>query len=79
MKLRTLYKEGDEVVITHTHKNDLGKHGIIIEKRCSFCKIQILNSDGTPELNWQNNKPVILNHTYAQFKKIEDEQNSRKD
>lgn len=31
--------------------------------------IQILNEDGTPELNWQNNKPIIVNHTYAQFKK----------
>lgn len=72
MKLRTLYNEGDEVIITSTHNNDLGKHGIIVEKRCSFCKIQILNPDGTKELNPQNNKPVILNHTYAQFKKAED-------
>jgi hypothetical protein len=70
MKLRNLYEEGDHVEITSTHNNDLHKEGIIVEKRCSFCKIQILNPDGTPELNPQNNKPVILNHTYAQFKKV---------
>lgn len=71
MKLRTLYNEGDHVIITSTHNKDLGKEGIIVEKRCSFCKIQILNPDGSLELNPQNNKPVILNHTYAQFKKVE--------
>ena len=71
MKLRNLYEEGDHVIITSTHNNDLGKEGIIVEKRCSFCKIQILKEDGTPELNWQNNKPIILNHTYVQFKKKE--------
>ena len=71
MKLRNLYEEGDHVIITSTHNTDLGKEGIIVEKRCSFCKIQLLNKDGSPELNLQNNKPVILNHTYAQFKKIE--------
>ena len=49
--------------------NDLNKTGIIVEKRCSFCKIQLLNPDGSKELNPQNNKPVIVNHTYAQFKK----------
>ena len=69
MKLRNLYNEGDHVIITSTHKDDLNKEGIIVEKRCSFCKIQILNKDGTPLLNWQNNKPIIYNHTYAQFKK----------
>ena len=79
MKLRTLYDEGDKVVITATHGTDLGKQGIIVEKRCSFCKIQLLNPDGTPELNWQNNKPIIVNHTYVQFKKIEDEQNNGED
>lgn len=70
MKLRNLYNQGDKVQITSTHGNDLNKEGIIVEKRCSFCKIQLLNPDGTPELNWQNNKPIIVNHTYAQFKKI---------
>lgn len=75
MKLRTLYNEGDKVVITATHNNDLGKKGIIVEKRCSFCKIQILNPDGTPELNPQNHKPIVLNHTYVQFKKVEKEEN----
>lgn len=70
MKLRNLYNQGDKVQITSTHGNDLNKEGIIVEKRCSFCKIQLLNPDGTPELNWQNNKPIVVNHTYAQFKKI---------
>lgn len=69
MKLRNLYNEGDEVIIIRTHGNDLNKTGIIVEKRCSFCKIQLLNPDGSKELNPQNNKPVIVNHTYAQFKK----------
>ncbi len=73
MKLRTLYNEGDRVVITETHGTDLGKQGIIVEKRCSFCKIQLLNPDGTEELNPQNNKPVVVNHTYVQFKKKEDD------
>lgn len=72
MKLRTLYQEGDRVVITSTHGNDLGDQGIIVEKRCSFCKIQLLNPDGTLKLNWQNNKPIIVNHTYVQFKKVEE-------
>ncbi len=79
MKLRTLYNEGDKVVITATHGTDLGKKGIIVEKRCSFCKIQLLNPDGTPELNWQNNKPIIVNHTYVQFKKVKDEQDNGED
>ena len=68
MKLRDLYNKGDKVIITSTHGNDSGKTGIIVEKRSSFFKIQILNEDGTPELNLQNNKPIIVNHTYAQFR-----------
>lgn len=71
MKLRNLYEEGDHVIITSTHNDDLAREGVILEKRCSFCKIGILKDDGTPELNWQNNKPIVHNHTYAQFKKLE--------
>lgn len=71
MKHYKLFKVGDKVQITATHKDDLNKIGIIQEVRCSFCKIMILKEDGTPEVNWQNNKPIIYNHTYAQFKKVE--------
>lgn len=70
MKHYKLFKAGDKVQITSTHKDDLDKIGIIQEVRNSFCKILILKPDGTPELNWQNNKPIIYNHTYAQFKKV---------
>lgn len=70
MKHYKLVKVGDKVKITSTHKDDLNKIGIIQEVRCSFCKIMILKEDGTPEVNWQNNKPIIYNHTYAQFKKV---------
>lgn len=71
MKHYKLFKVGDKVQVIATHKDDLNKIGIIQEVRCSFCKIMILKEDGTPEVNWQNNKPIIYNHTYAQFKKIE--------
>lgn len=70
MKLRNLFKEGDKVRVVRTHGTDLGKLGIIVEWRCSFCKIQLLNPDGTNELNPQNGKPVIVNHTYGQFEKV---------
>lgn len=70
MKHYKLFNKGDKVIITSTHKDDLDKIGIIQEVRNSYCKIMILNPDGTPELNRQNNKPIIYNHTYAQFKKI---------
>ena len=70
MKLRNLYNVGDHVLIINTHSTDFGKEGIIIERHCSYCKIQLLKSDGTYEVNPQNNKPIIINHTYVQFKKI---------
>lgn len=70
MKHYKLFKVGDKVQITSTHKDDLNKIGIIQEVRNSFCKIMILKADGTLEVNWQNNKPIIYNHTYAQFKKV---------
>lgn len=59
MKNYKLYNKGDKVIITHSHSDDVGKIGTIVEVRCSFCKIAI---DGYP-------KP--LNHTYAQFKHAE--------
>lgn len=55
MKNYKLFKKGDEVIITSTHKDDLGKIGIIREVNNSYCKIAIDNK--------------VYNHTYAQFKK----------
>ena len=57
MKHYKLFKEGDKVVITQTHIDDLGKEGVITLVRPSYCKIMI---DGKER-----------NHTYSQFKKID--------
>lgn len=57
MKHYKLFNEGDKVIITSTHKDDLDKIGIIREVRCSFCKIEI--------------EGKMYNHTYAQFKKVD--------
>jgi len=70
MKNYKNYKEGEKVKILFSHSDDLGCIGLIKEVRNSFCKILILNDDGTPKLNKQNNKPIIKNHTYNQFKKV---------
>lgn len=56
MKNYKLYKEGDEVIIIHTHSDDLGKTGIITCVRPSFCKVVIDNKE--------------RNHTYGQIKKV---------
>lgn len=69
MKLRDLFDEGDLVTIISTHKDDLHKAGRILIKHPSYAEILILNPDGTPERNSQNNEVVIYNHTYVQFKK----------
>lgn len=58
MKNYKLFNVGDIVEIIHSHSDDLGKTGKIVEVRPSFCKIEI---EGY-------NKP--RNHTYGQFKKI---------
>lgn len=58
MKHYKLFNEGDKVIITSTHKDDLDKIGIIREVRCSFCKIEI--------------EGKLYNHTYAQFKKVDE-------
>ena len=61
------YKEfnvGDIVEIIFSHSDDKGKIGTITEVRHSFCKINI-------GINPQNGKPLIVNHTYGQFKKID--------
>lgn len=58
MKHWKLFEVGDKVLITHsTVKEDIGKEGVITERRCSFCKIDIGN-------------PKIRNYTYAQFRKL---------
>lgn len=57
MKHYKLFKEGDKVVITQTHIDDLGKEGVITLVRPSYCKIMIDNKE--------------RNHTYSQFKKID--------
>lgn len=67
MKLRNLFDEGDIVTIISTHKDDLHKKGKILVKHSSYAEIQILNPDNTPEK--KNNKEVIYNHTYVQFRK----------
>lgn len=63
MKNYKQYNVGDEVIILHSHSDDKGKTGTIVEVRHSFCKINI---PGYP-------KP--RNHTYGQFKKINPEIN----
>lgn len=58
MKNYKLFNVGDVVEILHSHSDDKGKIGTIVEVRPSFCKIEI---EGYP-------KPK--NHTYGQFKKV---------
>lgn len=58
MKNYKLFNVGETVEIVHSHSDDLGKIGTIVEVRPSFCKIQI---EGYK-------KP--RNHTYGQFKKV---------
>ena len=62
MKNYKLFNVGDKVEIIHSHSNDIGKIGTIVEVRHSFCKIDI-------GINPQNGKRLIVNHTYGQFKK----------
>lgn len=57
MKHWKLFEVGDKVIITHSHtKEDIGKKGVIVERRNSFCRIDI---------------GKLKNFTYAQFKKDE--------
>ena len=53
------YKEGDEVIILHSHSDDIGKTGVITCVRPSFCKIIIEGQE--------------KNHCYNQFKRINDD------
>lgn len=58
MKHWKLFNAGEKVIITHSHtKEDIGKEGVITERRNSFCKIDIGDK--------------IKNFTYAQFKHLE--------
>lgn len=58
MKNYKLFNAGDQVEIVRSHSNDVGQIGIIILVRPSYCKIQLDNGE-------------IKNHTYGQFKKVE--------
>lgn len=69
MKWSKLFKVGDRVIIVRTNKQDLHKEGIIVGWHLSYCDVQILNPDGTPKLNPQNNKPIVNKHPYGHFKK----------
>lgn len=53
-----LWNVGEKVKIIHSHSDDLGKEGIIIEVRPSFCKIEI-EGYSRPK-----------NHTYGQFQRV---------
>ena len=53
-----LWNVGDRVKIIRSHSDDLGKEGIIVEVRPSFCKIEIEGYQ----------KPK--NHTYGQFERV---------
>lgn len=61
MKNYKLWNVGDMCKIVRTHGDDLGKIGIVREVRPSFCKIEI---EGYKKL---------INHTYGQFIKINEE------
>ena len=63
MKNYKLWNVGDRVKIIHSHSDDLGKEGVIVEVRNSFCKIDI-------GINPQNGKRLIKNHCYGQFQRV---------
>ena len=57
MKNHKLFNVGDKVEIVHSHSDDIGQIGTIIEVRPSYCKIQLPNDK-------------VKNHTYGQFVKV---------
>lgn len=58
MKNYKLFSIGEKVEIVRSHSNDVGQIGTITLVRPSYCKIQLDNGE-------------IKNHTYGQFKKVE--------
>lgn len=60
------FKVGDKVIITNSHSGDEGTVGTIVEVKHSYCIID----EGRFK---QNGKPWYYNHTYGQFKKVNNE------
>lgn len=58
MKLRNNYNIGDRILILHANvknqlrKNDIGKIGTIIDKRCSFCIVHLDEDDRNKNYNY---------------------------
>lgn len=58
MKLRNNYNIGDRILILHANtknqlrKNDIGKIGTILDKRCSFCVVHLDGDDRDKNYNY---------------------------
>lgn len=58
MKLRNNYNVGDRILILHANtknqlrKNDIGKIGTILDKRCSFCVVHLDGDDRDKNYNY---------------------------
>lgn len=58
MKLRNNYNVGDRILILHANtknplrKDDIGKIGTIIDKRCSFCIVHLDGDDRDKNYNY---------------------------
>lgn len=58
MKLRNNYNVGDRILILHANtknqlrKNDIGKIGTILDKRCSFCIVRLDGDDRDKNYNY---------------------------
>jgi len=58
MKLRNNYNVGDRILILHANtknqlrKNDVGKIGTILDKRCSFCIVHLDSDDRDKNYNY---------------------------
>lgn len=58
MKLRNNYNVGDRILILHANtknqlrKNDVGKIGTILDKRCSFCIVRLDGDDRDKNYNY---------------------------
>lgn len=58
MKLRNNYNMGDRILILHANtknplrKDDIGKIGTILDKRCSFCIVRLDGDDRDKNYNY---------------------------
>lgn len=58
MKLRNNFEVGDKILILHANeknplrKNDIGKIGTILDKRCSFCIVHLDGDDRDKNYNY---------------------------